>query len=93
MSRNIIMKKVTDILDVKKAYDYIIVPSCYTKCIKPYIICTVQCFNMGGSYFRNFYTKDGRIHMFISNTDYFSNEYDYKHEQLEDFIWKRVLIR
>lgn len=92
MSRNTIMKKVAEILGVKTG-NIFVVPSFYYKCEIPDIICTIQDFNMGGSYFRNFYINDGRIHMFISDTNYFSNEDDYKHEQLENFIWKRVLIR
>lgn len=56
----------------------------------PEVVCTIQDCNIGGSYFRNFFVHDDRIHWFTSGTDFFDNK-DYNEKQISKYVWKRTL--
>lgn len=55
----------------------------------PTLICSIQDCNIGGSYLRNFYVKDGILHWNTTPVNYFDNDL-YENEQLDKYIWMRI---
>ena len=50
-------------------------------------VCAVQHCNIGGEYLFNHFVLDGVVHIFDSDTDYWSIRKDYDIKQESEFVW------